>query len=71
MVNDITRARAALYRARATENNPAYADLQFREWPYDEGNLVICHGGRAPERRPNNLGSIDLGGILDLDIDTP
>jgi hypothetical protein len=71
MTNDVTKTRAALYRARAAENNPAFADLQFRSWPYDEGNLVICHGGAVPPLHPNNLGPIDLDGILDLDLDIP
>jgi hypothetical protein len=67
MTNDATKARAALYRARMAENNPAYSDLQFRIWPYEDGDLVVCHGQRA--KPPNNLGDIDLGGILDLDLE--
>ena len=67
--SDPVRARAALYRARATENNPNYADLQFRMWPYEDGDLIICHGGQVPNTKPNNLGSIDLSGVLDLDIE--
>lgn len=66
--DDPMRARAALYSARRIENNPIYADLQFRAWPYDEGNLVICHSSKPPP--PNNLGDIDLAGVLDLDLDT-
>lgn len=66
--NDPTRARAALYRARMVENNPAYADLQFRAWPYEDGDLVICHSG-VSTKKPNNLGSIDLDGILNLNLE--
>lgn len=68
MTNDVTLARADLYRARAKENNPEYSRLQFRAWPYDEGNLVICHAQRTPTDAPDNVGDIDLGDILDLDI---
>lgn len=68
MVSDTTKARAALYRARISEKNPRYDALQFRMWPYEDGNLVVCH--QAPTPKPNNLGNIDLGGILDLDLDT-
>lgn len=69
VTNDSTRARAALYRARTVENNPAYNDLQFRMWPYEDGDLIICHDAKLPPQRPNNLGSIDLSGILQLDLD--
>lgn len=68
MTNDTTKARAALYRARAASNNPAYANLQFRVWPYEDGDLVICHAQNV-KTPPNNLGDIDLGGILDLDLE--
>lgn len=67
--NDTNRARAALYRTRMAENNPRYADLQFRIWPYEDGDLVICHDQRLPRSAPTNLGDIDLGGILDLDLE--
>lgn len=69
VTNDPVRCRAALYRARMTENNPRYADLQFRMWPYEDGDLVICHEQTAPAPKATNLGSIDLGGILDLDLE--
>lgn len=65
--NDTVRARMALYRARALENNREYADLQFRQWAED-GDLVICHNQKAPAK-PNNLGQLDLSGVLDLDLD--
>lgn len=67
--NDVTLARADLYRARTKENNPEYADLQFRMWPYEDGNLIICHARRTPVDAPNNFGNIDLGNILDLDLE--
>lgn len=67
VTSDTTRARAALYRARMLENNPAYADLQFRVWPYDDGDLIVCHGSRP--QPANNHGDIDLGSILDLDLE--
>ena len=67
--DDPTRARAALYRARMTENNPDLADLQIRMWPYEEGDLIICHSSKAPASKPNNLGSIDLSGVLDLNLE--
>lgn len=69
VVNDPVRARAALYRARTVENNPAYSDLQFRVWPHEDGDLVICHDARLPRQTPNNLGRIDLTGVLELDLD--
>lgn len=68
MTSDPSAARAVLYRARSRESNPEYADLQFRAWPYEEGNLIICHGQAKPAS--TNLGDIDLGGILNLDLDT-
>lgn len=67
MCSDPTKARMALYATRKAVNDPEFNRLQFRMWPYEDGNLVICH--EAPAPKPNNLGAIDLGGILDLDLD--
>jgi hypothetical protein len=67
--DNIVKTRAALYRARVDEKNPAYADLQFRVWPYEDGDLIICHNQRPRSRGPTNLGDIDLDNILDLNLE--
>ena len=58
--SDTTRARQALYKARAEANDPALAVLQVRISPFDDGDLVICHpptrhqlGGQEGDQAPN------------------
>jgi hypothetical protein len=60
--SDPTRARAALYKARAEAQDPQLACLQIRTSPFPDGNLVICKGPAplGPRRLPVDLGDLDL-----------
>jgi hypothetical protein len=42
--NDVARAKAQLYRARADAGIPALAQMQIRTSPFPDGDLVLCRG---------------------------
>lgn len=57
--SDPSRARAALYKARADAGaDPALSALQIRISPFDDGDLVICHPQATKRRHVPDIGEI-------------
>lgn len=57
--NDIARAKAQLYAARASAGG-VFDSLQIRTSPWPDGDLVLCKGGKQRVVLPRAASELDI-----------